>query len=185
MALKTKHGGAWHDTKNLFAKVGGNWRNVKGSWIKVGGVWKRTFSGNMDAWFSPYLQDPDRINGYYAVEDNDTHLLAEISGYTGGEANTMAVGWTIINLPVDKAVTVEFEVFKGNYPQNDGVILTTAGIVATFSNSTGRITRTFEGHGGWLNIILNFFCEYGYATTSYIKIYKVVVGDVQIYPAPA
>ena len=183
MAEKTKAGGSWHDTKQKFAKVSGAWRDVKGSWTKVGGVWKRTFRGNFDAWFTKYLQNPERLSGSYAVEDRGNYLFAECSGYTGGENKGCAVGWTIINLPTDKAVTVEFEIYKGAYPMNDGVISTAAGASTVYSQSTGVITRTFEGHGGWINFIINFFPTSGYSTSSYLTIRKVVVGDVQIYPA--
>lgn len=182
MAIKTKVGGAWHDAKSQFTKVGGTWRGVKGAWAKVGGVWRRTYTGNLDTWVRKYLQNPERIYGSCYAENYGTYLQAYCSGYTGGESRVMAVGWTFVNLPTDKAVTVEFALTKGDIPQNDGVVYTAAGTVINYTASTGRITRTFEGHGGWISIVLNFFCESQYATTSYLNIYRVAVGDVQIYP---
>lgn len=183
MALSDKIGTAWRPVQRMYDKVGGQWRPVLGEWVKVGGVWRKTFNGEFGAYFQEYKQNPERVVGEWKVTREGGELWARISGYTGGEANVCAIGWMIRNIPIGVQVAVTFEVYKGGYPQND-VIVSSAlgGVIGTYSSSTGTITAYYPNHGGWLSFVLNFFCEQQYATTSYIKITKVMFGSQQVFP---
>lgn len=184
MAVNDKIGGAWRPVQRMYDKVAGQWRPVKAEWVKEGGVWRKTFNGNFGVYFQEYIQNPERIVGSYTLQNTGSELVASISGYTGGESNIAAIGWTIRNLPLDSNVDIIFEVYKGDYPQNDVVISNgLSGVTNTISYSTGEASTNISWHGGWINFVLNFFCEQQYATTSWIKIKRVLINGEKVFPA--
>lgn len=182
MAVRNKVNGVWTRTHSMYAKVNGGWRDILGVWVKEGGVWKHTFVGNFAAWFEHVDVNTIYISGSHKIQDMGTHLLAEAVGHTGGEAYPAQIGWTFKNLPADKSVTITFEVKKHSYPENDVDVWTNSGEHVAYSDSTGEITRTFSNHGGRISMYINFFPTSAHSTTTYIKIFKVMVGDDQIYP---
>lgn len=181
MAVKDKIAGQWRGVQKMYDKIGSQWRPVLGEWKKVNGQWRKTFDGSFGVYFQEYKQNPERLTGTWKLENQGDALFAQISGWAGGESNVMAIGWMIKNIPLDAQVAVTWELWKGQFPQNDGVVSTGGGQLNNYSYSTGLITTTYTNHKGWINFVLNFFCEQQNATTSYIKITKVMFGSRQVF----
>lgn len=182
MPVKDKVNGTWRKTKHICDNVNGTWRTAVAEWVKVGGLWRKTYDGRRYSCVFPYTYQMENFVGNYVVEEREDCLCAEISGHVVAFERFCQVGWRIKNV-AGKKLTVTFEVTKdsGSLDSHDGIVYDeVAGTLASYGSDTGVITKEYTNHSGNMLFFINFFPTRD--MTSWIKIYKILLDDEQIYP---
>ena len=179
--LYAEVGGYSRRVKKLYTEVNGVSRRVKKLYAEVGGASKLVFV-DASQYFTKYEQAMGYLIGSYELTIGNT-VLAKITGYTGGSANTCALGWTI-NAPAGAEVEITYEWYKGAYPMHDVIIYSANGTLATHSDALVATTSTLKttNHTGWIVFIINFFPINTYSTTSWFAIKSLRINGEQVFP---
>lgn len=178
--LYTEVNGASRKVKKLYTEVGGVSHKVKKLYMEVNGVSRLVYL-DPTTYFSRYEQSMGNLIGSYVLTEDSTGMLARISGYTGGQSYTCAMGWQISGFPAGADVELVYDWYKGMLPMHDVIVYSANGTLATHSEALKYSTETLRttNHTGWLMIIINFFPPSNYATTSYFTIKKLSInGEV-------
>lgn len=178
--LYAEVGGVSKQVRKLYTEVGGVSHKVKKLYAEVGGVSKLVFLDS-SAYFSKYEQSMGNLIGSYALTEDSTGMKASITGYTGGQSYTCAMGWQISGFPAGAEVEIVYDWYKGMLPMHDVIVYSANATLATHSTALKYSTETLKttNHTGWILIIINFFPTSNYSTTSYFTIKKLSInGEV-------
>ena len=181
MPIFTNVDGVWREVKNIYDNVGGVWKTTKTVHDNVGGAWRQSYRKNtFEDYFTPFHANTEYVGGTYKNENNGSYLYSEINGRSTGNSRTpIQVGWKISNIPQGQTVTIDWEMTKGTYAENDVVISSNGQQLGVETNTFQRKSSQFSPTGSMI-IFWNFWTSTH--THSFFKIHQVQIGGVTVYP---